>query len=228
MPKVVVFRESFLRPTETFVRDHLLGLPSWAPEVVTTGIRQDRLTVDGVPVHIARRVGLSGRLAWRAAKLVRRPSGPVLAPAVRRAIESVRPDLVHAHFGPDIAFADLALRGTPYPLIGTFHGYDASVRPDVLASFGWSAKRLAEQGPRLLNRLAAIITVSGRLRDSLIDRGAPVDRIHVIPCGVRSTEFAWSPPPASGPVLFVGRLVEKRAVPTSSARWLESPTHPAP
>lgn len=210
MPTVAVFRESFLRPTETFIRDHLLTLPTWRPEVVTTGLRAETLAVPEVPVHLAARTGLRGRVAWRAARLTGRPEGRVLAPAIRREVRAIDPDVVHAHFGPDTAFADLALRGTGYPLIGTFHGYDATLRPDVLAGLGWSANRLVDQGPRLLGRLAAIVTVSAALRDSLLARGAPPDRVRVIPCGVRTDQFTWTPPPATGPILFVGRLVTKK------------------
>ena len=212
MPTVAVFRETFLRPSETFVRDHLLNLPTWTAEAVTTGLRADRLDVPGVPVHLAQWTGPRGRLVWRSARLAGRPSGAVLAGALRRTVQRLDPDVVHAHFGPDTAFADLALRRTRYPLIGTFHGFDATVRPEVVAEWGWSARRLVEQGPALLNRLAAIITVSGPLRDRLVQRGAPPERVHVIPCGVRPDEFTWSPPPPDGPVLFVGRLVQKKGL----------------
>ena len=147
------------------------------------------------------------RPAWYTA-----PPAEVLAGAVRRTVAAVDPDVVHAHFGPDTAFADLALRRSRYPLIGTFHGFDASVRPEVLREYGWSARRLVDEGPALLQRLAAIVTVSGPLREQLLTRGAPADRVHVIPCGVRPDQFRWSPPPEGGPVLFVGRLVEKKGL----------------
>lgn len=212
MPTVAVFRESFLRPTETFIRDQLTSLPTWSAAVVTTGLREDRLSVGDVPVHLAEWTGLRGRATWRAARLTGRPAGEVLATAVRRTVAAIDPDVVHAHFGPDTAFADLALRRSRYPLVGTFHGFDASVRPEVLREYGWSARRLVDQGPALLQRLAAIVTVSGQLRDNLVARGAPAERINVIPCGVRPDEFAWSPPPEQGPVLFVGRLVEKKGL----------------
>lgn len=207
---VAVFRESFLPPTETFIRDHLLTLPTWRPEVVTTGLRPDRLEVPGVPIHLAQRQGLAGRAQWRAARLLNRPSGDVLTGAVRRTFRDLAPDVVHAHFGPDTAVAALALRGLDIPLIGTFHGYDIMTRPEILVEYSYAARKLVEGGGALLRSLDAIVTVSTTLRDALVARGAEPEQISIIPCGVRTQDFTWSPPPATGPVLFVGRLVEKK------------------
>lgn len=212
-----MFRETYLRPTETFVRDHLLGLRRWRPEVVTVGLRPDRLEVPGVPVHLVERSSLDATLRWRLAKLTGGLDGAVLRGPVRAAIEAVHPAVVHAHFGPDAAFADLALRRSRLPLVATFHGYDATVRPEVLRTFKWSARQLVDEGSALLRRLAAIIAVSGPIRDALVARGAPAERITVIPCGVRTDAFPWSPPPERGPVLFVGRLVAKKG-PTDLVR----------
>jgi glycosyltransferase involved in cell wall biosynthesis len=95
------------------------------------------------------------------------------------------------------------------PLVVTFHGYDASTYPEVLRRSAGGA-RLMDEWPKLMEEAAAVITVSGFLRDELISRGADPERLHVIPCGVDTSAMPWTPPPPDGGVLFVGRLVEKK------------------
>jgi glycosyltransferase involved in cell wall biosynthesis len=207
--RVAVFRERFLPISETFVRDHLLNLPTWTPVAVTTRRVPDGLDVPGVPVTDTSRP--SGALRVRIGLGRRMGVGePRLRDiALRRALRSSRAEVVHAHFGPDAALVQPAARSAGLPLVATFHGFDATVRPEALAETP-AGRRLVEGWDDLVEHAAAIVTVSGFLRDELLARGADPARLHVIPCGVDTATLPWSLPPPDGGLLFVGRLVEKK------------------
>ena len=60
--------------------------------------------------------------------------------------------------------------------------------------------------------MSAVVTVSRFLKARLVEQGIEAGRISVIPCGVDTSMFDWTPHRPGGPVLFVGRLVEKKGV----------------
>ena len=119
-----------------------------------------------------------------------------------RVLAQRRPLLVHAHFA-DYALAVLpACEATGTPLMVTFHGYDGS-------------KRLLESAFRdryleLLDKATLVVGVSAKMRDRLIEFGAPADRTAAHYIGV-----TLPPPPddderEEGLVVQVARLVEKK------------------
>jgi colanic acid/amylovoran biosynthesis glycosyltransferase len=208
--RVAVFREEFLPPSETFIRDHLLFLPTWEPVAVAVSRVENGLAVPGIEV-----VGATTRsFVARARRLVARISGAsaearaqsALADAFRKANVAV----VHAHFGPDGALALDATKQAGLPLIVTFHGYDASMSFEELSKSWSGGARLVDRWDELMESAAAIITVSEFLRNELLARGARAEKLHVIPCGVDTASLSWSPPPPDGGIIFVGRLVEKK------------------
>jgi colanic acid/amylovoran biosynthesis glycosyltransferase len=207
--RVAVFREAFLPPSETFVRDHLLHLPSWTPVAVTTRRVPGGLDAPGVPVVDTSRRRLPARLRSRVARTLGADPAELREHALADAIRRQRVAVVHAHFGPDAALVRAPARRLSLPLVVTFHGYDASTYPEALRKTPGGA-RLVDDWPQLMEAAAAVITVSGFLRQELIARGAAPERLHVIPCGVDTSALPWTPPPPDGGVLFVGRLVEKK------------------
>lgn len=204
-----MFRERFLPPSETFVQDHLLQLPTWTPAAVTMHRVADGLEVPGVPLRNAgqpaRPVRLRNKLLGRLGVDEQR----LRARALKGALREHAPTVIHAHFGPDAALVLGPARELEVPLVATFHGFDATVYPEILRQQP-SGARLIEAWAELMAGVAAIITVSGFLRDQLLARGADPGRMHVVPCGVDTSRLPWTPPPADGNLLFVGRLVEKK------------------
>lgn len=121
-------------------------------------------------------------------------------------------DLIDAHFAfPDgIAAAVLAGRlGCPFTITlrgnETRHGACGAARKSMV----WA-----------LSRAAAVVTVSGRLRDFAITLGAHPDKVKVIPNGVDAAKFhlmdreplramlGW--PPGSLVILSAGYLIERK------------------
>jgi colanic acid/amylovoran biosynthesis glycosyltransferase len=122
-----------------------------------------------------------------------------------------RPLVVHAQFGPGGAYALPLARALGVPLVVTFLGADATkethyrhrLLPHVYQ------RRLAA----LIDEAALFVCVSGFIRDRLLLRGFPGEKLTVIHQGIDIP--ADLPPPPSGDdpyILFVGRFVEKKGV----------------
>lgn len=126
--------------------------------------------------------------------------------AVRRAVRSVRPDIIHVHWLiPQGLVAVLAAPRTP-KLVTTLGG-DLYGLKDPLS------KRLIGA---VLRNSAAATTMNSDMRDRLIALGADPRSTHVLPMGadleaIRRASAGVEREP--GRILFVGRLVEKKGVP---------------
>ncbi|WP_369052486.1 glycosyltransferase [Kineococcus terrestris] len=206
---VAVYRRTFLPRSETFVRDHLLALRRYRPTAVTTYPQPDGLQVPGVPLVLADDRRLLSRARrrlprrWRADQLDTEERG------LAAALGTLRPDLLHTHFGTDGAVALGAARRAGVPSVVTFHGYDATTYPESVAKTP-VGQLMLDRWDELVAGTGWVIAVSDFVRRELVRRGAREDRIAVVPCGVDPRTFRWSPPDASGRLLFVGRLVEKK------------------
>ncbi len=126
-------------------------------------------------------------------------------------LRGVRPRLVHAHFGRGGALALPIARALDIPLVVTFHGGDATkdkhYRRSLLPTI--FQRRL----PALLREAALFICVSEFIRDELLARGFPPDKLLVHRYGVELDDEAGGAAPRNdAPVLFAGRFVEKKGV----------------
>jgi glycosyltransferase involved in cell wall biosynthesis len=128
-------------------------------------------------------------------------------------LAALRPRLVHAHFGRGGALALPIARALRIPLVVTFHGADATKETHY-------RRRLVPHlyGRRLaaLQREAALfVCVSEFVRDRLLARGFPAEKLEVIHQGVDSAAAA-APDDTGAPgdpaIVFVGRFVEKKGI----------------
>ncbi|MEJ5887569.1 glycosyltransferase [Pseudokineococcus marinus] len=210
-PRVAVYRRYFLPRSETFVRDHLLRMPRYETRAVTSEVLYDPLLVPGVEPHLPRDRDLVPRAAAAVLRRLGRPPEQVAAPPLAAALRATGAGLVHVHFGVDAAWALPAVRLARLPLVVTFHGYDATMHPEVLRR-SHSGALLVDGFDALVRRADAVVTVSRFLREALLRRGVPGEKIHVIACGVDVARAPDPTPPPEGPLLFVGRLAEKKGV----------------
>lgn len=217
--RILVLVQSFPLPSETFVVDHVVGLRSHGWDVHVACLERDapalaRLgsLVADLPVHCLSSPSSSSpgwrqlaRIVWsrcaplsvtlrssslRQAILLRRPVSALIA--------EIRPDLIHAHFGPMGLVATVARSGVP--VVVNFHGYDVTSLP---RAEGWEPYRLAFGGVTLVAHSAFVETLLRKHVSS---------NVHRVPLGVDSSRFfaparrpdGW---PACLRLLTVGRLV---------------------
>ena len=135
-------------------------------------------------------------------------SWSLLRPRLERAVQQIRPDVVHAHFGPAGVLIAPAVKRLGAPLLVTFLGYDVS----VLAR-GTLWRRLYQRD--LIESRTAVTGVSNHICGRLRELGFPGDTVHLLHNGVRVERFQYSNPAERWDgrmvkCLYVGRLVEKK------------------
>ncbi|HTW50448.1 MAG TPA: glycosyltransferase [Stellaceae bacterium] len=139
-------------------------------------------------------------------------------------LAALNPRLVHAHFGRGGALALPIARALGVPLVVQYHGGDATkdkhYRRGLVPTI--YQQRLAE----LQREAALIICVSGFVRDRLLARGFPPEKLLVHRYGVEMGGPGDTPAPKETQpyLLFAGRFVEKKGIPTliEAMRRLES------
>ena len=201
---LLVYRHRLAPLSEVaFLRRFYIGFERLAP--VWIGCRADRgaSQLTGEPLFIGRHgpLGALDRTLFRQFGVL--PPDPDLA--------ALRPRLVHAHFGRGGALALPIARALGVPLVVTFHGGDATKDTHYRRHL---VPRIFERRLEALQREAALfVCVSGFIRDRLLERGFPAEKLAIIHQGVDIGPAAGAgQTPADPYVLFVGRFVEKKGL----------------
>lgn len=119
-PKVLIYRNFLLPPSQTFVKNQAEALLAFSPDYV--GLR--RVSGLGLPetrTHLVNRDQFRGRLNEIAAIFGKFPASWL------QRIQGVSPRLIHAHFAQDGAIALPLAKALNLPLVVTVHGYDITV-----------------------------------------------------------------------------------------------------
>jgi glycosyltransferase involved in cell wall biosynthesis len=201
---LLVYRDRIVPRSEAhFLRRQYIGFRRLEP--VWIGCRTDfgLPDLEAEPILLGRGggAGMFDRLMFK--QFGRIPLVPDLA--------TLRPRLIHAHFGRGGALALPIARALKLPLVVTFHGGDATKdkhyrRTLVPTIFQRRCKALQDEA-------ALIICVSEYVREVLLARNFPAAKMQVIRYGVELEEDGNLPPRAERPyLLFVGRFVEKKGI----------------
>jgi len=125
-------------------------------------------------------------------------------------LRALRPRLLHAHFGRGGAIALPIARALGIPLVVSFLGADATKESHYRKRLvpRVYARRLAA----LQHEAALFICVSEFIRDKLLSRGFPADKLEVIHHGTVIEKLPTAEPAVCDEpfVLFAGRFVEKK------------------
>jgi colanic acid/amylovoran biosynthesis glycosyltransferase len=201
---LLVYRDRIVPRSEAhFLRRQYIGFRNLAP--VWIGCRKDVGLPDlgAEPILLGRRgaAGVLDRLMFK--QLGRIPSAPDLA--------MLRPRLIHAHFGRGGALALPIARALRLPLVVTFHGGDATKDSHYRRQF---VPTIFQRRCEALQREAAlIICVAEHIREALLARNFPAEKLKVIRYGIEPEADGGSQRPAERPyLLFVGRFVEKKGI----------------
>ena len=197
--KVVAWRDFWLAPSETFIRDQVLGLSRWTP--VCVGRRQYAKPLVA-PTFAPHSDALTHRIASRlpAARPVKARYHELMSDPVVK--------IVHAHFGQDGVAALPYAVGAGKPLVVSFYGMDTTSLPFRRSLTG---RRYRARLPALFDAAHTLVTVSQFLSDRLAELGAPESKIRLHYPGTTVHDLPGPEARRSG-IIFVGRLVEKKGV----------------
>ena len=204
MDSVVIFRNSMLPRSETFVLAQARALQSYRPVLVGVYPSGGPSLVAGEEVtFLTRHEGKFGELRsrcyWKTG----------CAPRFHNQVRALRPRLIHAHFALDGAAALPLQRALGVPLIATLHGYDVTRGDQAIAAKPEGRLYLAAR-EQLWRRATAFVCVSEFIREQALQRGFPEEKLHVLPIGIDTELFKPSDQMREpGLIVFVGRLVEK-------------------
>ena len=132
------------------------------------------------------------------------------APRLVGQLRRFRPVVVHAHFGTCGPAAMSLAEALNLPLVVTFHGQDATMT-EAEARKTHRGRELYRKKEQMIERAHVFIAVSDYIRNALLSRGYPDNKIIVHRNGIDLGFF--SPAPQIGrenTILFVGRFVEKK------------------
>jgi glycosyltransferase involved in cell wall biosynthesis len=194
MPKVLVFKETLLPPSETFILSQVCALTRFTPKMIGLEPARASLRLPEESILLSKTLSSLSQLR---AKVYRRTG---VAPSFHRQARRFGPDLIHAHFGHGGKSALYLARALGIPLVTTLHGADVTVRNRFPSLY----KELIEEG-------ALFLCDSSYLRDCAIALGFPTDKLLVHYIGVDRKQFVRGSSRSAGDdILFVGRLVEKK------------------
>jgi glycosyltransferase involved in cell wall biosynthesis len=127
-------------------------------------------------------------------------------------LRTMRPALVHAHFGADASTAISVARALKIPLVVTFHGWDATVRDSVVRRQSIALNLYLKRRSELARFASRVLCVSEFIRRLVLKKGFHPDKTIVHYTGVDVREFipGGESHTREPIVLFVGRLVEKK------------------
>ncbi len=186
MLKVVHFKKYFLNNTETFVYNQILNQQELEAYVLC---RQNILNSNFDYSKIGSVFEIPFMVSWGVQKNIFALMG-ILGQKykfdlkkIEEKLTEIKPDVIHAHFGPDANYILPAAVKLDIPLITSFYGYDVSEFPD---SYSGLAKRAYR---RLIEKGEMFIAMSDNMREKLEFLGFPGERIKVHHFGINYEYF---------------------------------------
>jgi len=222
MPKVLIFTDTILSPTQTFVQSQVEALQKFTPQYVGLSSSQPSLEICGTPILMTSGEGKVGY--WK--KEAYKWAG--IAPGFHDRVKDAKADLVHAHFGENGTAAMWLSKAVKLPLILSLHG-GAEILPDDTLRRERLNLPFYLLRSRLWEQASLFLCVSEFVRQKAIDHGFPPNKLHVHYTGIDLSKFRPSSDDGSEDlVVYVGRLVRYKAADHFlKAMQLVRATHPA-
>ena len=201
---LVFFNGLLLPPSETFIRAQGEGLEQFTPYYVGSRLVKG-LSLPAERTFVVNQGGVLGAAQEGLFKL----SG--LAPRLHQQVRQLKPALLHAHFGICGALALPLAQTLKVPLIVTFYGIDITMKDEYARRASISHRIYFHRQAALKRETQLFIAISEFIKEKLLEKGFPSEKILVHHIGVDTETFQPEPNVLREPVvLFVGRLVEKK------------------
>src|SRR5262245_61118817 len=200
-PKVVVFSDHLLYPSETFIEAQAGALREY--EAVFAGSRRVLgLELPRERVYTINRGDMAGKINELRFKIFGS------APTMERRLEALRPVLLHAHYGPNGFRAIPLASKLRVPLIVTFHGSDISITDLHHQKTYFGFRKYFANKEKLKTSASAFIAVSEFVQQKLLEQRFPPERVRVVYTGVDTKKFKPDSTEERPIILSVGRCVE--------------------
>lgn len=202
MKKIGIYRKAFLKTSESFIKEQALHLQKYEPIFIgCTRFREIPFNNFYIDENKKFYINKYSYLLTRSPKYF--------------PLEKLRDlSLIHAHFGPDGAYAMAIAAELSIPFCVTFHGYDITIdrsqiiqtRRPLYYQLIWHEKELQQQA-------SAFIAVSDFIRQQLLEKGYPASKIIQHYIGVDTEKFSpIQEKPKERYIFCVGRHTEKKGI----------------
>jgi colanic acid/amylovoran biosynthesis glycosyltransferase len=202
-PRVIIFSDHLLYPSETFIHAQASALSEFEP-VYAGSRRVAGLDLREEKIHVINHGSIWGKCRELSFKLIG------FAPDFARRLDALSPVLLHAHYGPNGLRALQIADNLKIPLIVTFHGSDVTVTDLRYQKTTLGFRYYLANKGKLKKSRALFLAVSQFIRRKLLEQGFPEERVLVHYTGVDTKKFQPASTEGSPVILFVGRLAESK------------------
>ena len=197
---IVVYRTIYRLKSEMFISEQFSKVKGYHKQLWARDLTDD-LSAEEL-LDTRRVVSGAGRLERLIFMLTGIPSSALESPA-----------LIHAHFAPDAAIILPYCKKNNIPLIVTCHGFDVlRSRWDLFKTLKPSNLLYLWRERKLFSSASRVIAVSEFIRQKLIARGCPAEKIVVHYIGIDPAKFYTSEARATATIIHVGRHVSWKGV----------------
>lgn len=198
---ILVYREKLLLPSEGFIKTHYISFDKLNPFFLTNQSGWDitKLGFDFLSIKNSLLQKTNFRLFGKISK------------DLQFKIDNLNPKLIHAHFGKNGAIILPFAKKLSLPLFVTFHGGDATKFVHLKKTKFRIYNRRRHD---LIKYSTKFICVSEFIAKKLLDQGFPDEKIIVNYIGInpKDNNFLKKENLKDKPLVFVGRLVEKKGI----------------
>jgi colanic acid/amylovoran biosynthesis glycosyltransferase len=206
MPNVLIYTNSLLPASETFIRNPALQFERYTPYFVGS-LREAGLDLPEDRLLVANGAGLWGRVQQRLWLELTQDFGlNRLVPRLRK----LQPQILQAHYGHSAAYALPLVQTLKIPFVVYYHGLDATTTEAQMAKSRYM-RRYLQRREILKEEAELFLAQSDFLKNCLIAQGFPAEKIrrHYIGTEI-SKEMPLALEERENIILFVARLTKKK------------------
>ncbi|OKH21791.1 glycosyltransferase [Chroogloeocystis siderophila] len=203
MKNIGIYRRVFPLTSEAFIQEQSHNMMRYQPTFISNTLLQE-VPFNSIAVSQNDLLGIKQAtfLLTRSPKLFNRLDTSTLA-------------LIHAHFGPDGVYAIPIAEKLKIPLLVTFHGYDITISRTALWRKGkFLYYQLIFHEEELKRKAAKFIAVSNFIKNKLLEKKYPNEKIIQHYIGVDTEKFTPGKKASERYILCVGRHTQKKGIDT--------------